>query len=106
MSGSIAEFFWVFTVFIAMLAFAGFYCILVTRNLIRALIGLEILNKAVTLLFIVVGYITGRQALVQALVITTIVIEVVIIVVAGGVIMSVYRNDESLDARNLRNLKG
>jgi len=89
-----------------MLFVVGLYCLLVTRNLVKALIGLEILTKAVTLLFVIVGYITHHEALAQAFVITMIVIEVVVIVVAGGVILSVYRHDESLDARNLRKLKG
>lgn len=106
MNGNVQEFFWLFLTFISMLFVAGFYCLLITRNLIRALIGLEILMKAVTLLFVVVGYLTHREALAQALVITMIVIEVVVIVVAGGVILSVYRHEDSLDVRNLRKLKG
>lgn len=106
MNGDMAQLFWTFVISIIMLVVSGLYCLLVTRNLIRSLIGLELLTKAVTLLFIVIGYITGQQALIQAIVITMIVIEVVVIVVAGGVILSVYRNYESLDVRNLRNLKG
>jgi multisubunit Na+/H+ antiporter MnhC subunit len=106
MSGGELQLFWAFIIFIIMLFVVGFYCILITRNLIKALIGLEILNKGITLLFIIVGYITHHEALVQALVITMIVIEVVVIVVAGGVILSVYRHEESLDARSLRKLKG
>ena len=106
MNGSELQLFWSFIVFLIMLFVVGFYCILVTRNLIKALIGLEILIKAVTLLFILVGFITHHEALAQAIVITMIVIEVVVIVVAGGVILSVYRHDETLDARNLRKLKG
>jgi len=106
MTADSVRLFWTFMVFIILTGLVGFYCLLITRNLIRALISLEILTKAVTLLFIVVGYVTGQQALVQALVITMIVVEVVVIVVAGGVILSVYRNDDSIDARNLRKLKG
>ncbi len=106
MSGDVLELLWPFIISIIMLFTVGFYCILVTRNMIRVLIGLEILTKAVTLLFVLMGYITKQVALAQAFVITMIVIEVVIIVVAGGVILSVYRHDESLDVRNLRNLKG
>lgn len=106
MNSETIRLFWTFAIFVIMLFITGFYGILVTRNLIRTLIGLEIISKAATLLFIVVGYVIQRQALVQALVITTIVIEVVVIVVAAGVILSVYRHEESLDTRNLRKLKG
>ncbi len=91
---------------IIMLFIAGLYCILVTRNLMRVLIGLELLTKAVTLLLIVAGYVTGRVALAQAIVITLIVIEVVVIAVMAGVILSIYRHTGSLDAQNVKTLKG
>lgn len=91
---------------IIMLFIAGLYCILVTRNLMRVLIGLELLTKAVTLLLIVSGYVTGRGALAQAVVITLIVIEVVVIAVMAGVILSIYRHTGSLDAQNVKSLKG
>jgi NADH-quinone oxidoreductase subunit K len=92
--------------FVVMLFIAGLYCILVTRNLVRVLIGIELLTKGVTLLLILAGYMTGRIALAQAVVITLIVIEVVVIAVMAGVILSIYRHTGSLDASNLKNLKG
>ena len=106
MTGNMPEFFWTFVIFIIMLMVTGLYCIVVTRNLIRSLIGIELLTKGVTLLFIVIGHITGQTGLAQAMVITMIVIEVVVIVIAGGIILSAYRHYESLDTKNLRNFKG
>jgi NADH:ubiquinone oxidoreductase subunit K len=96
----------VFVAFIAILFACGIYSILVTRNLLRTIIGVEILIKGVTLLFIVVGYITNQTALTQSLVITIIVIEVVVMVIAGGIALSMFRNIDSIDTRNLRKLKG
>jgi len=93
-------------VFIPLLFIIGMYCVIATRNLIRTLIGLEILMKAVTLLIILAGHVTNRMALAQTLVITLIVIEVVVMVVAAGVIINIFRHNNSLDARNLQNLKG
>jgi len=91
----------------AVLLFAiGIYCILATHNLIRVLIGIEILIKGVTLLVIAAGLKSGNLALAQALVITIIVIEVVIMTVAVGVVLGVHRHTGSLDARNIRKLKG
>ncbi len=95
-----------FGFFIVMIFIAGLYCMLVTRNIMRAVIGLELLTKGVTLLIIVAGYVTGKVALAQAMVITLIVIEVVVMAVTAGVVVSVFRHNESLDARNLRSLKG
>jgi multisubunit Na+/H+ antiporter MnhC subunit len=92
--------------FIIMLFITGIFCILKTRSLMRALIGLELLTKAVTLLLIVTGYVTGNVAFTQVLVITLIIIEVVVIAIMAGVILSAYRHTESLDVRALRDLKG
>lgn len=92
--------------FVTMLFICGAYCILVTRSLIRAIIGLELLIKAITLLIITAGYATGRTALAQSFVITVIVIEVIVVVIAGGVSLQIFRHNGDLDTRRLRNLKG
>jgi NADH:ubiquinone oxidoreductase subunit K len=84
----------------------GFSCLLRTRNLVRALIGVEVLAKAVTLLIIVAGYVTGRVALAQALAITLIVVEVAVIVVGVGIVLCIYQHSTSLDTTQLRNLWG
>lgn len=92
--------------FITLLFASGLYCILVTRSLIRAVIGLELLIKAVTLLIIAAGYANNQVGLTQSMVITIIVIEVVIVVIAGGVSLQVFRHTGNLDTGRLRNLKG
>jgi len=97
---------WPFLIFVTMLFIIGIYCMLATYNLIRALIGIEILIKGVTILLIVVGYITNNVALTQALVITLIVIEAVVVAVAVGVVLGIHTHKNSLDIRNIRNLKG
>ena len=99
--------FWPFFVSMVMLFIIGLYCMLVTYNTIRVLIGIELLIKAVTLLIITVGYITNHLALTQSLVITMIVIEVIFITVAMGIVMGIFaQNKGSLDVRDTRNLKG
>lgn len=104
MSSDISQLFWVFGVGIILVFIAGFYCLLATFNLIRALIGLELLTKAVTLSIILAGYVTGRTGLAQALAITLIIIEVVVIAVAVGVILCAFRHNKSIDGRMLRNI--
>jgi NADH-quinone oxidoreductase subunit K len=101
-----ASTFLVFSAFISMVFVAAIYCILTTRNLIRILIGVELLTKAVTLLIILGGYAIARPALTQALVIALIVVEVVVIAVAAGIVIGIYRHNDSLDTRNVKNLKG
>ncbi len=106
MNPMLSQLFWPFSIFVILLFIAGLYCILATFNLLRAVIGVEILIKGVTLLIILVGYITGNMALAQALVITLIVVEVVIMVVAGGVILCIFKHNQTIDTRKLNNLKG
>lgn len=91
---------------VLLLLIVGIYCLLMTRNFIRMLIGLEILTKAATLLIILAGYVSGRLALAQSLAITLIVIEVVVITVAAGVVINVFKRNRSLDVALMRNLKG
>jgi multisubunit Na+/H+ antiporter MnhC subunit len=106
MNTEVLQIFWPFGISIIILCIIGIYCTLVTYNLIRALIGIELLLKAVTLLIITVGYITHHSALAQALVITFIVIEVVVMTVAIGVVLGIRSHNNSLDTRGIRNLKG
>jgi NADH:ubiquinone oxidoreductase subunit K len=102
----IPQSFWLYFTFFALLLIDGLWCMLATRNLVRVLIGIEILMKSVTFFLIVAGYLSGRMALAQALVITVIVIEVVVVVVVAGVILGFFRKRDSLDVRNTRDMKG
>ncbi len=106
MTPDMAEMFYWSLVSIALIFVCGLYCILVTFNIIRALIGLEILIKGSTLLIILAGYLCGRTALAQAIVITLVVIEIVTMVVAGGVALWAFRHNQTIDPRKLSNLKG
>ena len=106
MTAEISTMLWPFVIFTVMLFIIGIYNVLMTYNIIRVLIGLELLIKASTLLIIAVGYAIGYPALTQEMVITLIVIEVVVMVVATGVVLGLYRHDETLDVRSFRNMKG
>ena len=98
--------FWMFGIFIMLLFVCGFYCLLVTRNFIRALIGLEILTKAVTLLVVVAGYVSNRLALAQSMAIMIIVVEAVVVATAAGIVFGIFQKIGSLNITKLRNLKG
>ena len=106
MTNSLSQLFFFYSIAIVLVSLAGIYCIIVSFNLIRALIGVELLMKAATLSIILVGYMTANMGFAQALVITLIVIEVVVMVVAGGIILNIFRHAETIDARELRELKG
>ena len=106
MANDPVQLYWIYAVFGFLTLIAGFYCILISRNLLRALIGVEILIKSVTFFLILAGYIGGKTSLAQGVVITLIIIEVVVIAVAAGIVLGVFQLNDSLDARKLKNLKG
>jgi NADH-quinone oxidoreductase subunit K len=95
-----------FFIFVPVIFVMGLYLVVFTRNLIRTLLGLELMTKAVTLLVIVCGYASGRMALAQAIVITMIIIEVVVIVVAAGVVINLIKQNDSVDTRKVTELRG
>lgn len=106
MSSQLIPIFLSFSIFVIILFVIGLYCIMASYNLIRVLIGVELLIKAVTLLIVICGYVTNYLALMQSLIITMIVIEAVFMTVAVGIVLGIHRKNDSLDARSIRNLKG
>jgi len=98
--------FWLYLAAVIILSIEGLFCMLATFNLLRVLIGLEILIKAATLFIIAAGYLSGQIALAQSIVITIIVIEVVVVVVAAGIILGFFNHYDSLNIKNTRKLKG
>ena len=95
-----------FIIAVILLIATGIYSLVVTRNLMRILLSVEILVKAITLMMIAAGYITGSMGAAQAYIITIIVIEVMLLVVAIGIVFSVYKKNGSLDSDKINKLKG
>ena len=106
MMTAVSTMFWPILGCAALIAIAGLYSVMLTGNLIRALIGVEITIKAATLLIILGGYVTGNMGLAQALVITLIVVEVVLMVAANGIVLRIFRNDVSISTTTVSRLKG
>jgi len=98
--------FWPYFIISVLLILTGVYCITVTRNLVRVLIGMELMTKGVTLILAASGYLTGNTGLSQALIVTLIVVEVVVISVAAGVVIGHFRTTGSLDTRSMNSLRG
>lgn len=92
--------------FITLLVFVGFYGMLVSRNILRQLIGLEIVSKAAMLAVISAGALTSNLMLAQALIITMIVIEVVVVAAGLALLVKAHRISGSADIWKLDSLKG
>ena len=91
---------------IVLLLILGLVYVLCAGNVIRILIGVELMTKAATLAIILAGYLTDRMALAQCLAITLIVVEVAVIAVAAGITVGIFRQTGSLDTSGLKTLKG
>jgi len=92
--------------FVAALIFIGLYCLLTMRNLIKLLIGVEIIAKGLSLALISTGFVRKNILIAQSLTITFIVIEVAVVATALAIIINIYRHTKSLDIRKLTKLKG
>ena len=94
------------TITVVLLFCIGLYTLIASRNLLRMLIGFEIISKGVTLAIITAGSVNGKIVLSQTLAITAIVVEVVFIAIALAIVMIIQRKRHSLDVRKLTYLKG
>jgi multisubunit Na+/H+ antiporter MnhC subunit len=76
------------------------------RNVIKLLIGLEVISKGLSLAIITTGFAKNNIMLAQSMVITFIVIEVSVVAVALAIIVNIYKHTGSLDVRKINKLKG
>ncbi len=83
----------------------GLYCIFTKENLIKLVIGIEILAKAALLSFVTAGYYQGDTATAQALVVTAILVEVVVTALMLSLIVNAHRHTGSASVRALRRLR-
>lgn len=92
--------------FIAILFFTGAYCMIVSRNIIKLLIGFEIISKSATIAMITAGQATNNMALAQSVIIVMIMVEVIVIASGLALVVKSYRLNGSIDIKKLMNLKG
>ena len=102
----------------------GLYAVLIKRNLIKIMLGLSLIEGAVNLFLINIGYIWGKTAPIlsnkellahpsakavdpvpQALVLTAIVIGVAVLALALSVIMRIYETHGTLNVDKIKELR-
>lgn len=99
----------------------GAYCLLVKKNLIKKVVGLGIMEYAINLFFILLGYRQGGEApimdkhtaitafvdpLPQALILTSIVIGLGITALMVAIIIRLYEKYRTFDIDEIRRLRG
>jgi NADH-quinone oxidoreductase subunit K len=87
------------------LAGVGFYCLLATRNLIKVIIGLQLMIKGVAMAFILGGNLTGQVNLAQTMALTVIVADTIVAVMGLALAVQVRHRLGTLDIKALSTLK-
>lgn len=83
----------------------GVYGLLITRNLIKVVVALQILGKGALLALVAAGAISGKINLGQSLAVVVIVVDTVVAVVALALALQVKRRMGTLDVKELSTLK-
>ena len=91
---------------IAGLLGVGFYVLLITRNLIKVVMMLQILIKAVVLALVFAGKVSGNLGLGQSTAATVIVADTIVAVVGLALAVQVRRRFGTLDVPKISTLKG
>ena len=99
----------------------GIYTLMFKRNLIKIVIGVTLIESGVNLFLITLGYVKGGVAPIythappdtgmvlptpQALTLTSIVIGLATTALLLSFVVLIYRHYNSIDAKNVRRLKG
>lgn len=84
----------------------GFYGLLITRNLIKVVMVLQILVKAVILALILAGKMSGSLGVGQSAAATVIVADTIVAVVGLALAVQVRRRFGTLDVPQISTLKG
>lgn len=92
--------------FVLIIFFVGLYTLLTNRNLIKIIIGIEILAKAVTLNLIWAGHFQNRIALGEALTILVIAIDAVVLAILMSLAVASHKHYGTVDVDAMTRLKG
>jgi len=76
----------------------GMYCVISRPNLIKIVIGLEIMGKGVILNFITAGFFQNNTGVSQAMVMTAILIDAVLVAVILALVVNVFRHTGDIAA--------
>jgi NADH:ubiquinone oxidoreductase subunit K len=91
---------------VVLLLVVGFYGLLITRNLIKIVLVLQILVKAVVISLVLAGKSSGNFGLGQSLAATVIVADTIVAVVALALAVQVRRRVGTLDLAKISSLRG
>jgi NADH-quinone oxidoreductase subunit K len=83
----------------------GLYGLLITRNLIKVVVALQVLVKGALLALVAAGTVSGKINLGQSLAVMVIVVDTVVAVIGLALALQVKRRMGTLDVKELATLK-
>ncbi|MBI3176275.1 MAG: NADH-quinone oxidoreductase subunit K [Chloroflexi bacterium] len=96
----------VLIVTVACLLGVGLYGLLITRNLIKIVVVLQLLVKSVVLAFVVAGKVSGHPGIGESVAATIIVADTIVAVVALALAVQVRIRFGTLDIPKISSLRG
>ena len=87
------------------LAGIGLYCILASRNLIKVIVGLQLLVKGALIAFMLAAHLTQNENMGQTLGLTIIVADTIVAVVGLSLAVQIRLRTGSLDITTISSLK-
>lgn len=92
------------TAIVGLLA-VGLYAVLIARNLIKIVIGLQLLVKGAMLAMIAAGQLAGQPEVGESLALTVIVADTIVAVVGMALAVQIRRHFGTLDVKALSTLR-
>lgn len=83
----------------------GLLCLMTGRNMLKMLIGLEVVVQGIVLSLVNGGFINGNIALGQSMAITVIAVDVVVVALGLSLIVLTHRIYKTTEVDNLTHLK-
>lgn len=83
----------------------GLYAVLISRNLIKVVVGLQVLVKGAMLAMIAAGQVAGQAEVGESLALTVIVADTIVAVVGLAMAVQVRRRFGTLDVKALSTLR-
>ena len=83
----------------------GLYALLITRNLIKVVIGLQMMVKGAILALVLAGGLSGQVNLGQSLALTVVVADTIVAVIALALAVQIRRHCGTLDLNDLATLR-
>jgi NADH:ubiquinone oxidoreductase subunit K len=84
----------------------GLYGLLITRNLIKIVMVLQILIKAAIIALVLAGTSSGNPGLGQSMAVTVIVADTIVAVIGLALVIQIRQHFGTLDTREISRLQG